>query len=124
MKRFVAALILLVLILSVSLFSLWDMKQCIEKIELSARELRDTAPDDPLMTEKSISFVEQWNQTEGRLIFYVHHDVLDHITQLVAELPALARHGEYGALYARIDALSALMDDLWNSAIPNYRNLL
>lgn len=124
MKRFVAALVLLAVIITVSCWSLWDMKKNIDHLSQAARELQNMSLEDPSLLEKSLQFVDVWNDTESHLIFYIHHDVLDHITQQVSELPSLARYEEYGDFYARVDTLIALMDDLWNSAVPNYRNLL
>ncbi|MEA5012378.1 MAG: DUF4363 family protein [Angelakisella sp.] len=126
MKRFGIAVILLIVILGISSYSLWDMSQNVVKLNSSAHELAalDPQTQQELMVTKSTEFVDLWNECEDHMIFYIHHDVLDHVTQLVAELPALARHQEYGLFYAQIDSFVALLDDLWNSALPSYRNLL
>ena len=41
----------------------------------------------------------------------------------VADL-ALAEYEDYAAFFGRLDVVSALMDDLWKSNLPTYRNLL
>ena len=49
---------------------------------------------------------------------------MDELTVLMAELPSLARHGEYGHFYSGLDVILARLDDLLDSARPTYRNLL
>ena len=124
MKRFITALILLGLIISISCWSLWDMGQSIQWLMEEARSLRNIQPGAPHIEDKSLRFVSCWEEAENRLIFYIHHDTLDHISQLIYELPALACYEEYGAFYGRLDALEAIFEDLWKSSIPSYRNLL
>ena len=126
MKRFAIALVLLAILLSISGYSLWDMSRNVIKLNDAARQLSmmDPQKDHDQLVKKSTEFVSLWNDCESHFIFYIHHDVLDHVTQLVAELPALARFEEYGAFYSQIDSFLALLDDLWNSALPSYRNLM
>ena len=42
----------------------------------------------------------------------------------ILTLPALAEYEDYAAFFGRLDVVSALMDDLWKSNLPTYRNLL
>ncbi len=124
MKRLAAALALLVLILAAGFWSLWDMRRCLDGLEDSAAKIQALSPGDPALLAQSHALADQWVHAEQHLVFYVHHDVLDQITCLVAELPALAQYEEYGAFYGQVEVFLALLDDLWASAVPSYRNLM
>lgn len=124
MKRLITALVLLAIILSISCWSMLDMGHKLQWLIEEASSLRKVQPGAPQIEDKSLRFVSCWEEAENRLIFYIHHDTLDHISQLVYELPALAHYEEYGDFYGRLDALEALFKDLLKSSVPNYRNLL
>ena len=123
MKRLITAICLLVAILSVSFFSLYVLERDLGELTGLARELRASAPAVEL-EQKSQRLFDRWNEKEKLLVIFVRHDVLDELTALTAELPSLARHGEYGHFYSGVDTLLARLDDLLDSARPTYRNLL
>ena len=126
MKRLITSVILLVAIICVSTLSLYSLRDQKEAIMTAAAELRSMSgdPDPAVLQEKSQQLFEDWNRREEILVLYIRHDVLDQITQLLAELPALAEYEDWAALFGRLDVVSALMDDLWKSNNPTYRNLL
>lgn len=123
MKRLITSICLLIAILLVSCFSLYALERDLGELSGLAQELRSSAPDREL-EEKSQQLFDLWNQKEKLLVIFVRHDVLDELTSLTAELPSLARHGEYGHFYSGVDVLLARLDDLLDSARPTYRNLL
>lgn len=123
MKRLITAICLLAAILSISLFSLYALERDLGELSGLARELRASAPTAEL-EQKSQRLFDRWNEKEKLLVIFVRHDVLDELTALAAELPSLARHGEYGHFYSGVDVLLARLDDLLDSARPTYRNLL
>ena len=126
MKRLITSVILLVAIICVSTLSLYSLRDQKEAIMTAAAELRSMSgdPDPAVLQEKSQQLFEDWNRREEILVLYIRHDVLDQITQLLAELPALAEYEDWAAFFGRLDVVSALMDDLWKSNNPTYRNLL
>ena len=113
MKRLVTAVVLLVLIIGISTLSLFALE----------RELRQ-APPSAALERDSEELFRLWNEKERLFVIFVRHDVLDELTVLMAELPSLARHGEYGHFYSGLDVILARLDDLLDSARPTYRNLL
>lgn len=123
MKRVVIAICLLAAIVSISCFSLYSLERDLGELGGLALELRTQTPAGEL-EEKSRQLFERWNEKEKLLVIFVRHDVLDELTALTAELPSLARHGEYGHFYSGVDVLLARLDDLLDSARPTYRNLL
>ena len=123
MKRLVTAICLLLAIVTVSCFSLFVLERNLGELQSLAVELRYRTPQEEL-EQKSQELFTCWNQKEGLLVIFVRHDTLDQLTALLAELPGLARYGEYGHFYSGVDVVLARMDDLLDSALPTYRNLL
>lgn len=123
MKRIITAVCLLAAIISISCFSLYVLERDIGELNGLVQELRSSPPDGEL-EEKSQQLFDRWNEKEKLLVIFVRHDVLDELTVLTAQLPSLARHGEYGHFYSGVDTLLARLDDLLDSARPTYRNLL
>ena len=123
MKRLVTAVVLLVLIIGISTLSLFALERELEEICACAGELRQAPPSDALERDSEELF-RLWNEKERLFVIFVRHDVLDELTVLMAELPSLARHGEYGHFYSGLDVILARLDDLLDSARPTYRNLL
>lgn len=123
MKRLVTAVVLLVLIIGISTLSLFVLERELEEICACAGELRQ-APPSAALERDSEELFRLWNEKERLFVIFVRHDVLDELTVLMAELPSLARHGEYGHFYSGLDVILARLDDLLDSARPTYRNLL
>ena len=123
MKRLVTAAVLLVLIIGISTLSLFALERELEEICACAGELRQ-APPSAALERDSEELFRLWNEKERLFVIFVRHDVLDELTVLMAELPSLARHGEYGHFYSGLDVILARLDDLLDSARPTYRNLL
>lgn len=126
MKRLITSVILLILIIGLSIFTLQSLRIHKDNILSRTEEIRGMAqdPDPQALAQKSRELFDEWNKDEEILVLYVRHDILDQITQLLAELPALAEYEDYAAFFGRLDVVSALMDDLWKSNLPTYRNLL
>lgn len=123
MKRLVTAILLLALIVSVSCVSLYLLKRDLGEIQDFAGELQaDTAPEE--LEAKSKEFLRLWNEKEKLLVIFLRHDILDELTVRIAELPSLARNREYGLFYSGVDSIQARLEDLLDSVVPSYRNLL
>ena len=123
MKRLVTAVVLLVLIIGISTLSLFALERELGEICAYAGALRQAPPSGALEGDSEELF-RLWNEKERLFVIFVRHDVLDELTVLMAELPSLARHGEYGHFYSGLDVILARLDDLLDSARPTYRNLL
>lgn len=125
MKRLMIAIVLIISIFTIAGVSLWDLGKGIEELQVALDDLRQTpAVQQQELIDKSRSLMELWDKKEGRFVLYVNHGTLDHITQIVAELPALAQYGDFSHLYSKADSIGALLDDLWQSSLPTYRTLL
>ena len=120
MKRLVTAVVLLFLIVGISCFSLFAQERELGELAIELRQTEATGQ----LEEKSEELFRLWNEKERLLVLFVRHDVLDELTVRMAQLPSLARHGEYGLFYSGVDVVLARMEDLLEAARPTYRNLL
>ena len=68
-------------------------------------------------------FQSQWQENEKLLLRYIHHEALDAIDSTTARLPALARYEDYGELAAEVARLQELIDHVYDSEVPNFRNI-
>lgn len=123
MKRLAIAVVLLVVLLSVSGYSLWSLRQLTTQLTQTAQQLRALPTDGPL-EEASRDLVRQWEKAEDQLVLYVNHEKLERISQTAAELLALAQYEDYSIFYSKVDLLITQLDGLWEESLPNYRNLL
>lgn len=123
MKRLAIAVVLLVVLLSVSGYSLWSLHQLTTQLTQTAQQLRELPTDGPL-EEASRDLVRQWEKAEDQLVLYVNHEKLERISQTAAELLALAQYEDYSIFYSKVDLLITQLDGLWEESLPNYRNLL
>lgn len=124
-KRFIVAVILMCIILALCSFSTWNLYTGLQELNQSIMTLKDIpSGKQQLLVERSNALLEQWNKAEDKFVLYVNHDTLDHITQIIAELPELAAHAEYSHFYSKLDAIHSLLDDLWDASVPSYRTLL
>lgn len=124
-KRFWGALALLAVIVTLCSVATWDLRQGLDELEQSLTHMQETPHDDRAALEQQAQdLLDQWNRWEDRFVLYISHGTLDHITQMIAELPALARFEESSHLFSHLDAIAALLDDLWQSSLPSYKTLL
>ena len=123
MTRLAIAVVLLVVLLSVSGYSLWSLRQLTTQLTQTAQQLRELPTDGPL-EEASRDLVRQWEKAEDQLVLYVNHEKLERISQTAAELLALAQYEDYSTFYSKVDLLITQLDGLWEESLPNYRNLL
>ena len=123
MKRLITALCLLGLILGAGVFSLLSVEEGVAELTAAAEELRDETPPEELEAG-CLALLGLWEEKERTFVLFLRHDALDEVGFLLAELPALARHGEGAALESRLDGILARLEGLAGSVRPSCRNLL
>lgn len=123
MNRLAISIILLIIIVIVSVATTMDIHFAVTDLEQQLLELKE-AEDYQLAIDTSTKLTDSWTSHEDRLVLYVNHQTLDQLTIALAEVPALVQFQETAFLHSKIDAILELLDDLWKSTVPNYRNLL
>lgn len=126
MKRFIAAIIILLLIIGVSTYALIDMQNSLERIGNQTREVRKLVEEqDAKSAQKPCEqLMAEWDKMEPRFLLYVRHDHLDSIMEHLSELSAYCLEDDKAELLSTLDAAAKMMEHLRESITPSYRTLL
>lgn len=73
--------------------------------------------------EYSKYVTEKWLDKHLSICQIVRHTQMDQVTLAVSRLESLALYGENGELAAEIMRCKILLDEIWESEIPNFRNI-
>ena len=126
MKRVVLACVILAVIVTVSVLSMWDMQRSLDDILGQTAALRQSAQSlsSGELAARCEALIAAWDKMERRFMLYVRHGSLDSIMEHLSELPAFCEAGEYAELLSTLDAAAKLMEHLQESVTPSYRTLL
>ena len=118
MNRFIAAMVIIAMILSVCIYSYRlfssthnEMSSLLDHIEASALAGEDAQEIAQMCREYS----ELWKEMEKRLLRFIRHPQLDEISSLTAELHYLATGENYSHLLAAIDRIRVNLDKVGNA---------
>lgn len=73
--------------------------------------------------EYSKYVTEKWLDKHLSICQIVRHTQMDQVTLAISRLESLALYGENGELAAEIMRCKILLDEIWESEIPNFRNI-
>ena len=127
MKRFYLSLGVFALVLSVcgyALFRVWDTRgELLQRTDEILR-LTQQETDDRRVAERCEELARYWEQEESSMVRYVRHAHLDEITSAIARLPALAGQEDRAELQAELEVVRTVIDRVWDSELPFFRNIL
>lgn len=126
MKRFLAAVGILLVILGVSIYTLVDMQNSIDEISAHTAAVREQVEENGAAGAQSEceALMAEWNKMEPRFLLYVRHDHLDNIMEHLSELPAYCLEDDRAELLSTLDAALRMMEHLKESVTPSCRTLL
>ena len=126
MKRFLAAVGILLVILGVSIYTLVDMQNSIDEISALTAAVREQVEENGAAGAQSEceALMAEWNKMEPRFLLYVRHDHLDNIMEHLSELPAYCLEDDRAELLSTLDAALRMMEHLKESVTPSCRTLL
>lgn len=126
MKRFLAAVGILLVILGVSIYTLADMQNSINEISAHTAAVRKQVEENGAAGAQSEceALMAEWNEMEPRFLLYVRHDHLDNIMEHLSELPAYCLEDDRAELLSTLDAALRMMEHLKESVTPSCRTLL
>ncbi len=126
MKRFLAAVGILLVILGISIYTLVDMQNSIDEISTHTAAVREQVEENGAAGAQSEceALMAEWNEMEPRFLLYVRHDHLDNIMEHLSELPAYCLEDDRAELLSTLDAALRMMEHLKESVTPSCRTLL
>lgn len=126
MKRFWAAVIILLIILGISICTLVDMQKSIDRLSERTASVRQQAEQNGAASvqQQCEQLMAEWNGMEPRFLLYVRHDHLDNIMEHLSELSAYCLEDDRAELLSTLDAALRMMEHLKESVTPSFRTLL
>ena len=125
MKRVIFAGILMIILVGFNIFCLFEIRKAKDDISgrldfieytLASGNSEETA----LECEK---FTEYWIEKQHLLSRIVRHELLEQTTNSVAQLAPFAEYEEYGDLSAQISICRILIEEIYDSELPLFRNI-
>lgn len=125
MKRVVFAFVLFSVLIGFNFLCLDYIKktknEAIEKLDVLYNIISvDTSEKSASECEK---FTEYWFSKQHVLCFFVRHDLLDKATFSVSRFVPLSKFGEKGELASEITCCRFIVEELWDSERPLFRNI-
>ena len=125
MKRFLAAVGILLIIIGISIYTLVDMQQSIVRLTEQTAAVRQVKKEGAATAQRQCEeLMAEWNGMEPRFLLYVRHDHLDNIMEHLSELPAYCLEDDRAELLSTLDAALRMMEHLKESITPSCRTLL
>ena len=126
MKRFLAAVGILLVILGISIYTLMDMQQSLDRISEHTAAVRQQVEKEGAAgaRRQCEALMAEWDGMEPRFLLYVRHDHLDNIMEHLSELSAYCLEDDRAELLSTLDAALRMMEHLKESVTPSCRTLL
>ena len=125
MKRGIIALIVLFLVLTISISSLFILKNSTEELYAMVETIESSVSNEEYKkAQKDLdNFTNYWEDNKRKLTVIVHLQNLENINDLVAMLDPLIKEGSKGSLLVTIARLKVLIEDLYENEFPSAHNL-
>lgn len=125
MKRFVIVIIMLAGIIGAGCFSLFRLKNIVDRMETELSGLSELVEQKQVqdLQKKTQEFQQLWEDEERVMMRYIHHDELDAITGTAARLLDLAKYEDYPELAAEISRLRHLIRHIYESEMPSFQSV-
>ena len=126
MKRLLIAIAIVLGILGSSAWSLWQFYNLKEEAAPLLTQMEQAAANDDLDSgiQAAEQFLALWSSRENQLIRFVRRDPLEHIGRCAVRLPHLGRQGDLADFAATASELRYSLDELWESELPLWDNLI
>lgn len=125
MKRIITAFVILCLILAVSAYSIWQFYEMRQEALPLLEQMKELCDAGDLASAQGYvqQFLNVWEKYQPALSRFTRRDPLEHMGQCAVRLSALAEYGDAADFSATIDELSYCMEQLWQSELPDFRQL-
>lgn len=125
MKRGLIALFVFVFVISVSITSLFVLKNSTEELYAMIETMETSVSSEDYQQAKKdlINFTNYWEDTKRKLTVIVHLQNVENINDLVAMLDPLIKEGSKSSLLVTIARLKVLIEDLYENEFPSLHNL-
>ena len=126
MKRLYPAIILIVLILGLSVFTQLQCRRFYQEGTQLLSELMQQAKSGHLEEAAALAgqFYDHWDQTKNAMVWYIRHEPLERITDISSRLMYLAIYDDRAQRLAQTNELMVCVRELYDNELPLLRNLV
>lgn len=126
MKRLYATIALLLGILSLSLFALFQCRyyctQTAEQVSQIIQYAENGRLDQAAILAEQLS--ESWSKTKNSMVWYIRYEPLERISDITSRLEFLAKYNDLPQLMAQANQLLTCVHELYDNELPLLRNLV
>lgn len=126
MKRLWVACGMLVLLIALSISSIVyldhvkdEMNELIQQEQTAVNEQDIKRAEE--LNQKLSSY---WEEQHAVIGLFTRHNEIDQIGLYVSELEQLLEHGEIGDVPAKLSSIQYLLEEIWDSSMPNLFHIL
>ena len=97
-------------------------QQMIDRLTVAQEAAK--AEETALAAEQAEQLQLFWEEKEKVLMLYIRHNELDQVANNLAQLEALIESGDSAAFYAKLDQTEHLVQHIFESELPLWKNIL
>ena len=126
MKRVYTALVTIVLIIAVCVYSLIRVEGMRREMHAHADVISEAIvkQDYLALTQRAAALADYWKEEEKIIIRFVRRMDVDEITKSIVQLIAYAQHADYTSAAAALSLILGQADHIWESEQITIGNLL
>ena len=114
MKAFIAAMLILALIVTGTAFYITMLNHSVERLDAHVTQIENFAADENWQACQSAlnGLLDDWNRLKPQLEFFIHHNEMDQIYQLLYEVKGYATFQNREELLVKTGVLRIMIDHL------------
>ena len=123
MKRLVAILVIILILIVLGLLSIWrlsqDMDVYVSRIDTIQQSVEQKSPDLSLIAQTR----QDWENEMQLLTLFLYHSALDEMAEKWLEVELFCREGNYSAAHNTLSLLSQDWEQLYFQELPIPQNI-
>lgn len=124
MKRLVAILVIILILIVLGLLSIWrlsqDMDVYVSRIDTIQQSVEQESPDLSLIAQTR----QDWENEMQLLTLFLYHSALDEMAEKWLEVELFCREGNYSAAHNTLSLLRQDWEQLYFQELPIPQNIL
>lgn len=126
MGRKIAVLVISLLIIGASLFSVSYTHDVKEKLTAMLLEAQQSVENNEIQKAERLSeeIDSYWQEQEPKLIIYINHEEIDQLTDVISQLKSLIQYQNISVYSSQVDQAINSIEHIWTTQLPLLQNIL
>ena len=126
MKRFIAAIVILSVLLTATIIGIVYLKHVVDDISGIVVNLMEAAADNDYDKARNLAEIVsiEWKQREKILIFATQNKEMDELTFTISGLESLVSEDYWPDLRSQCEKILTILEHIWESERPSFHNIL